>query len=142
MTKPKGDYRSLEKIISATGRIASEELVRNSVQAFADETHRLAVEGAQAGKNPQGRTWKKLKTGGVALRSYAGRMRLKIRAKRGFEIRVADKVSLIHQRGAKKQGTKWKLPARRILPKKAMPKPWADRVTARLNTEWFALVKT
>ncbi len=141
MSKPKGDYRHLEKLISQMGRIASEELVRNSVRAFGDESRDLAIEGAQAGKNPQGRPWRRLKRGGVALRGYAGKMRLKIRDKRGFTLAVSDDVALIHQRGAKRQGTKWKLPARRILPKKAIPKPWAVRITNRLNHEWYAITK-
>lgn len=141
MAKPKGDYRALEKIIASTGRIASEQLVRNSVRAFADESRKLAVEGAEAGKNPQGRPWRKLKSGGRALRSYASRMRLKIRDKRGFELRVADDVALVHQRGAKRKGTKWKLPARRILPKKSLSKPWAARITERLDREWYAITK-
>jgi hypothetical protein len=133
----RGDFKALEKLIASTGRIASGELVRASIRTMGRTSFDLAVSGAEAGRNPQGRAWKKKKDGGRALSKVAGRLRLKLQNRVGFEVRSTNEVDFFHQKGAKRRGTKWRLPVRRILPKKAMPKPWREVIVERLNADWY-----
>lgn len=142
MAAPKGDFRALQKIIASTGRIASEELTRNSVRTFGRVSHDLALEGASAGRNPQGRAWKQLKkNGGRALRWMAATLKLRIRNGRGFEIKSSSDIANYQQHGWKRQTMKKKTPARRVLPKRALPKPWRDRIVPALENEWYSITK-
>lgn len=140
--RPRGDYSKLAKIIEMTGRVADGELARKSIQTIADTSKTLALEGARAGRNPQGRAWRKLKTGGIPLRSFASKIKLRVRLNEGFTLTVADEIAMVHQRGAKRRGTKWKLPARRTLPKGSLPKPWLAVIVPGLDKTFAAVTRT
>ena len=136
MGKPRGDWRQLEKIIAGAGRVASGALIQKSVKTFGSVSYELARRGAAAGTNPQGRRWKPLKRGGRALAGAAGSLSLKTR-RTGFTIESSHSKLRFHQYGARRRGTKWKLPARRILPKKSLPKQWREPIVEKLREEWF-----
>lgn len=145
-------FGELGKIIAAAGRVASGELIGKSARAFGDESHRLARETTAAGKNPMGRAWKPKRDGsGRALKGVETQLQLVV-WKGGFKLHVPGKPWLVfHQRGAKsrKAGSesqhlfgrrktgKWKLPKRSMLPRSSLPKPWRERVIARLQSEWY-----
>ncbi len=133
----KGDFRKLAKLITAAGRVASMALVQENLKTMGSVSHQLAQRGAAAGQNPQGRAWKPLKRGGRALSGAAGSLHLQVTST-GFKIESSQSWLRIHQRGAKKRGTKWRLPARRILPKKALPKSWETPIVEAVRAEWAA----
>jgi len=137
MARPRGDWKKLDKILRASGRIVSKELLRRSARAFGETTFRLAKQGAQEGKNPFGRRWRRLKkTRGIALRSVAGSLRLRVRSI-GFDVQTSKPWARYQNFGASKRGTKWRLPKRGILPKKSLPKPWREAVVSKLEAEWY-----
>lgn len=146
------DFSKLDRLIKSAARAASGVVGRNALKAMGKVSHDLAVQGAAAAKNPMGRPWKKLKRGGTALRQMAGSLSLRVAL---TQFRIASKYPWagFHQRGAKaarKSGplpprgvkgaslskTRWKLPKRSILPKKALPKPWKEPVYEAAANAW------
>lgn len=137
MARIRGDWKKLDKIIRASGRIVSKELLRKSARVFGETTLRLARQGAEEGKNPAGRRWRRLKkTRGIALRGLAGTLRLRVRSL-GFDVQTSKPWARYQNFGAAKRGTKWRLPKRGILPKKSLPRPWRDEVTSKLDAAWY-----
>lgn len=102
---------------------------------------RLARQQALTRRQPTGRPWKpRKKDGKPALGAFAGSLSKKD-AKATFTIKSTHVAAKAHNFGAKKvfsgpipevDGKKtqkrevlWRLPVRRVLPKKQMPKEWA-----------------
>lgn len=138
----RGDFRKLERLKEAADRVATKALLRVNARAMGQRTHALAVEGAVAGRNPQGRPWRRLKRGGgLALRGAASTLSLRIRAL-GFEIVTPQRVLKFQQAGASKRGTKWRLPKRKILPTRSLPKTWRARIVADVERQWLETFDT
>lgn len=123
----KGNWgRKLQKMIAETQKVAKGDFQASTVKVLGDISYDLAQKGAEAGVNPQGRKWKRLKKGGgMPLRGVARRLGLDTQ-RTGYAIKSREGWLYYHQKGAKRRDTKWRLPVRRILPKKALPKRWAE----------------
>ncbi len=130
-------FGELGKLIAAAGRVANGDLARSIVKATAAESLALAKEATAAGRNPMGRAWKKTKSGRAPLANVTGALQLVVTAT-GFKINAPSKPWLgFHQKGTKSKKTgKRVLPKRNMLPLKAVPPKWRDRIVARLQAEW------
>lgn len=132
----RGDFSKLQVLVRQLGVVAGREFVARVSRELGGATYQLAVEGASAGRAPGGQRWKPLKNGkGMALRGAAGSLRLQVRTA-GSRIVASQPWLRFHQRGAKLPGSKWRLPVRRVLPKRAVPKKWSDPMYAVLRNEW------
>lgn len=133
----KGDFSKLAKMVASASAAAGGDFVKRSVKGLGTVSHDLAVRGALTATAPTGRAWKPLKkVGGPALREMAGSIRLVI-TPNGVKLDSSKPWAGFHQRGARKRGTKWKLPIRRILPKKVVPKKWMKPMLRELEEQWL-----
>src|SRR5262249_24287824 len=112
-----------DRLREALMRLGSQGVTK-AARLMGERSLQLAKRGAEAGRNPQGRAWRKLKrTGGVALLGAASALHATIRSK-GFDLTASQPWLRFQQAGAGKRGAKWRLPKRRILPAKSLPKQW------------------
>lgn len=104
-------------------------LRRDAAVAIGRVAHRLALEGIAAAKNPQGRPWKALASGrGLPLRYLVGTLKLQMGVMQ-FSLVEGKAYARVHQKGARKRGSAWKLPARSFVPRgKSLPRPWAEEM--------------
>lgn len=149
---PRQDFGKLDKLIKAAARVAQGAVGREALKAMGKVSFDLAVQGAQAGKNPAGRAWKPLKRGGTALRMMAGSLSLRVGL---AQFRIASRYPWagFHQRGAKARrktgplppkgvrgaslsSSRFRLPKRAVLPKRSLPKPWKDPVYEAAANAW------
>jgi hypothetical protein len=132
----KGDFAKLAKLIQSSGEAAGGAFVARSVVGLGRIAQSLAVQGASAARAPSGQRWKNKKGGGQALRSIAASIRVVV-SSRGVKLQSTKPWAGFHQKGASKRGTKWRLPIRRILPKKALPKKWMEPMLREIEAQWL-----
>jgi hypothetical protein len=144
--------REIGKIIAAAQRASlKNQFLAKATKGMADAALGVAEQNAQAGKNVQGRPWKRLKKGGgVALRWMASSLGVEVRDVQ-FEVKSDKPWAGYHQKGAKaravegpalpgkkRQTGRWRLPRRTVLPKRGMPKPWRAKLAIAMNGVWYA----
>lgn len=134
----KGDFKKLAKIISQVEKVKGGHFVEKSARSMGKVSLSLAQEGASSGRAPTGRAWKPLKGGGRALPGITSTLSLNV-SKTGFQIQSSSSTAFIHNAGASRRGTKWRLPVRRILPKSAIPKLWAEPIDRAVRDVWLEL---
>lgn len=128
-------FAELQSKIKSLGR----KFVARAARAMGNVNYDLAQGSVSEGKAPTGRRWAPRKDGGRALRAIGTTLTLRVRTgllRAGFDLIISRPWALIHQVGARRRGTKWKLPARRMLPKNALPPRWAKRSVQAVLKEW------
>lgn len=131
----------------------SPQLLREIAAKLGAKGVELAAEGVSAHRSPTGRAWKaRKKDGGTASSAIAGSFALAVQGQ-GFTVAASAPWALYHQFGAKKKPgllrmivgrvlrklkvkrvridrPKWRLAKRAMLPKRSVPKPWAEPFVA------------
>jgi phage gpG-like protein len=152
-----GDFPKLEKILKDLQKAAGGDFMARAIHRVGKVAEKLAVEGARAGVNPMGRKWKPRKAdGGQALARIAPSLQNLTDGLR-VTIESGEPWANYHNKGAKGGKPKslstvltnvvksalgrfrgvasagWKLPVRRILPKRAIPPKWYGPMVDEAN---------
>lgn len=147
MARVYGDFPKLNKIIMDMAKSAGGAFLPVALKRVGEVAYDLAVKGANAGVNPMGRKWRARKVDkSRALANIGPSLFLEAQALL-MKIESREPWANYHQKGArrrpktlarfgarllrfmgvqidKKERPAWRLPVRRILPSRAIPKPW------------------
>ncbi len=135
-------------LVRQLNRLSNDEFVKEIAERLGTKGRELATQSISAHQSPTGRAWKKRKLGGLALSGLASKLTLRARGV-GFAIDQSTDAAFIQQAGAVRKasfvkrvlgklarlaGVKkvkidapvWRLPRRAILPRRVVPKRWAE----------------